>query len=176
MAEPRRYPMPAPQLSQLSQESQRWRPGPGHRMVATVSTGFSRHVLAQKAADVEMPRLWEAQPSAQVCTHTNEYTNIGGPQMAQRVVSWLICNGRLRVHTINAIGQRKGCIIEVEDVDTGERVHGSPEGWSDWSTRSAGPVASWTRYQPGRLTRPRSARYLLLLHVRWISQRCKRAP
>src|SRR5260370_36946556 len=41
------------------------------------------------------------------------------------VVSWLICNGRLRVHAINAIGQRKGRIIEIEDVDTGERVHGS---------------------------------------------------
>jgi hypothetical protein len=45
--------------------------------------------------------------------------------MAQLVVSWLICNGRLRVHAINAIGQRKGRIIEVEDVDTGERVHGT---------------------------------------------------
>ena len=46
--------------------------------------------------------------------------------MAQLVVSWLICSGRVRVHAINAIGQRKGRIIEVEDVDTGERVHGSP--------------------------------------------------
>jgi hypothetical protein len=45
--------------------------------------------------------------------------------MAQLVVSWFICNGRLRVHAINAIGQRKGRIIEVEDVDTGERFHGS---------------------------------------------------
>jgi hypothetical protein len=66
-----------------------------------------------------------AQPSAQVCRHTNEYTNIGGPQMAQLVVSWLICNGRLRVHAINAIGQRKGRVIEIEDVDSGERVHGT---------------------------------------------------
>ena len=45
--------------------------------------------------------------------------------MAQLVVSWFICNGRLRVHAINAIGQRKGRIIEVEDVDTGGRCHGS---------------------------------------------------
>jgi hypothetical protein len=67
-----------------------------------------------------------AQPSAQVCTHTNEYTNIGGPQMAQLVVSWLICSGRIRVHAINAIGQRKGRIVEVEEVETGELVHGSP--------------------------------------------------
>jgi hypothetical protein len=45
--------------------------------------------------------------------------------MAQLVVSWFICNGRLRVHAINAIGQRKGRIIELEDVDTGDRFHGS---------------------------------------------------
>ena len=46
--------------------------------------------------------------------------------MAQLVVSWLICSGRIRVHAINAIGQRKGRIVEVEEVETGERVHGSP--------------------------------------------------
>jgi hypothetical protein len=45
--------------------------------------------------------------------------------MAQLVVSWSICNGRLRVHAINAIGQTKGRIIEVEDIETGERFHGS---------------------------------------------------
>ena len=44
--------------------------------------------------------------------------------MAQTIVSWLICNGRLRVHAINAIAQRRGRIIEIEDVDTGERYHG----------------------------------------------------
>src|SRR3984893_11391632 len=48
----------------------------------------------------------------------------GGP-MAQLVVSWPICNGRLRVHAINAVGRRSGRIIEIEDIDTGERVHGS---------------------------------------------------
>ena len=45
--------------------------------------------------------------------------------MAQIVVSWLICNGRLRVHAIDAVGRRSGRIIEIEDIDTGERVHGS---------------------------------------------------
>jgi hypothetical protein len=45
--------------------------------------------------------------------------------MAQIVVSWPICNGRLRVHAINAVGRRSGRIIEIEDIDTGERVHGS---------------------------------------------------
>jgi hypothetical protein len=48
-----------------------------------------------------------------------------GAPMAQLVVSWPICNGRLRVHAINAVGRRSGRIIEIEDIDTGERVHGS---------------------------------------------------
>ena len=45
--------------------------------------------------------------------------------MAQLVVSWFICDGRFRVHAINAVGRRSGGIIEIEDIDTGERVHGS---------------------------------------------------
>ena len=45
--------------------------------------------------------------------------------MAQLSVSWFICRGRLRVHAINAVGRRSGRIIEIEDIDTGERVHGS---------------------------------------------------
>ncbi len=45
--------------------------------------------------------------------------------MAQLVVSWFICDGRLRVHAINAVGRRSGRIIEIEDIDTGERVHGT---------------------------------------------------
>jgi hypothetical protein len=46
--------------------------------------------------------------------------------MAQLVVSWFICDGTFRVHAINAVGRRKGRIIEVEVVDKGERLHGSP--------------------------------------------------
>ena len=45
--------------------------------------------------------------------------------MAQLVVSWLVDDGRFRVHAINAVGRRKGRIIEVEEVETGERFHGS---------------------------------------------------
>jgi len=45
--------------------------------------------------------------------------------MAQLLVSWLICDGSFRVYAINAVGRRKGRIIEVEEVDTGERFHGS---------------------------------------------------
>ena len=35
------------------------------------------------------------------------------------------CDGAFRVHAINAVGRRKGRIIEVEEVDTGERFYGS---------------------------------------------------
>ena len=45
--------------------------------------------------------------------------------MAQSVVSWSIYDGAIRVHAINPVGRRKGRIIEVEVVDTGERFHGS---------------------------------------------------
>jgi hypothetical protein len=45
--------------------------------------------------------------------------------MAQLSVSWFICDGRFRVHAINAVGRRSGRIIETEDIDTGERVHDS---------------------------------------------------
>jgi hypothetical protein len=45
--------------------------------------------------------------------------------MAQIVVSWFVSNGRFRVHAINTVGRRKGRIIEVEEVDSGERFHGS---------------------------------------------------
>jgi hypothetical protein len=46
--------------------------------------------------------------------------------MAQLSVSWFICDGRFRVHAINAVGRRSGRVIEIEDTDTGERIHGSP--------------------------------------------------
>jgi hypothetical protein len=45
--------------------------------------------------------------------------------MAQQIVSWFVSDGRFRVHAINAVGRRKGRIIEVEEVDSGERFHGA---------------------------------------------------
>ena len=50
----------------------------------------------------------------------------GMERMAQLMVSWFISDGRFRVHAVNAVGRRKGRIIEVEEVETGERFHGSP--------------------------------------------------
>jgi len=45
--------------------------------------------------------------------------------VAQLVVSWFIYDGAIRVHAINAVGRRKGRIIEVEEGDTGETFQGS---------------------------------------------------
>ena len=45
--------------------------------------------------------------------------------MAQQMISWFVSNGRFRVHAINAVGRRKGRIIEVEEVDSRERFYGS---------------------------------------------------
>ena len=45
--------------------------------------------------------------------------------MAQTITSWFICDGRYRVHAINVVGRRRARIIEIEDVDSRERFHGS---------------------------------------------------
>src|ERR1700754_1221789 len=45
--------------------------------------------------------------------------------MAQAITSWFISEGKFRVHAIKAVGRRSARIIEIEDVDTGERFHGS---------------------------------------------------
>jgi hypothetical protein len=46
--------------------------------------------------------------------------------VAQVVVSLFICGGKFRVHAVNAVGSCSGRLIEIEDVDSGERLHGSP--------------------------------------------------
>jgi hypothetical protein len=51
--------------------------------------------------------------------------NTEGTVMAQTIVSWFICDGRYRVHAINAVGRQSAKIIEIEDIDSGERFHGS---------------------------------------------------
>jgi hypothetical protein len=47
--------------------------------------------------------------------------------MGQAITSWFICGGRYRVHAIEAVGRRNARIIEIEDVDSGERFHGSAQ-------------------------------------------------
>ena len=50
--------------------------------------------------------------------------------MAQLIHSRFICDGRYRVHAVEGVGRRKPRIIEIEVVDTGERIHGSAR-WLD---------------------------------------------
>lgn len=45
--------------------------------------------------------------------------------MAQVIESRFICDGRYRIHSINAVGRHRGRIIEIEDVDRRERFHGT---------------------------------------------------
>ena len=45
--------------------------------------------------------------------------------MAQFLMSWLVADGRFRISAINGIGRRKGRVIEVEVIATGERFYGS---------------------------------------------------
>jgi hypothetical protein len=45
--------------------------------------------------------------------------------MAQVIESRFICDGRYRIHSINAVGRHRSRIIEVEDVDSRERFHGT---------------------------------------------------
>jgi hypothetical protein len=46
--------------------------------------------------------------------------------VAQHLVSWLLVDGRFRIHAVNGVGRRKRRIIEVEVIATGEHFHGSP--------------------------------------------------
>ena len=45
--------------------------------------------------------------------------------MAQHITSWFICDGRYRVDAIRATGRQLARIIEIEDIESGERFHGS---------------------------------------------------
>jgi len=48
-----------------------------------------------------------------------------GDPVAQFLMSWLLVGGRFRIHAINGVGRRKGRIIEVEVIATGEHFYGS---------------------------------------------------
>ena len=45
--------------------------------------------------------------------------------MAQLIESSFICDGRFRLLTIQPMGRKIGRIIEIEEVDTRERIHGT---------------------------------------------------
>jgi hypothetical protein len=45
--------------------------------------------------------------------------------MAQVIESWFICDGRYRIHSVKPVGGHPERIIEIEDVDSRQRFHGS---------------------------------------------------
>jgi hypothetical protein len=45
--------------------------------------------------------------------------------MAQAIESWFICDGRYRVEYVNPVGLHPERIIEIENIDTRERFHGT---------------------------------------------------
>ena len=47
--------------------------------------------------------------------------------VGQAITSWVICDGRYRVHAVKAMGRRRARIIEIEDIRSGERFHGSAQ-------------------------------------------------
>jgi hypothetical protein len=67
--------------------------------------------------------VWEQATVTAAAVLVKESTE--GTVMAQTIVSWFICDGRYRVHAINAVGRRCARIVEIEDIDSGERFHGS---------------------------------------------------
>jgi hypothetical protein len=75
--------------------------------------------------------------------------------MAQAITGWSICDGKYRAHAINAVGRRRARIIEIEDIDTGARFHGSArklqslfEALGSSGLREPEKVASLIRSQP----------------------------
>ena len=44
--------------------------------------------------------------------------------MAQAINSNFICDGRYCIHSIEAVGEHKARVIEIEDVDSRQRFHG----------------------------------------------------
>ena len=45
--------------------------------------------------------------------------------MARATERWFICNGRYRIHSVKPVGGHPERIIEIEDVDSRKRFHGS---------------------------------------------------
>jgi len=72
---------------------------------------------------VGLGSVWEQATVTAAAVLVKESTE--GTVMAQTIVSWFICDGRYRVHAINAVGRRCARIVEIEDIDSGERFHGS---------------------------------------------------
>jgi hypothetical protein len=89
-------------------------------MVGMKSTSRACKLSCQWSLDCHLGRL--ILSSMRGTSLDMEYS---GAIMAQSITSWFICDGRCRVDAIKAMGRRSARIIEIEDVDSGERFHGS---------------------------------------------------
>ena len=87
------------------------------KLARSVNELWRYHEMATPGACIANRRRGTDRLSAKASTE--------GSVMAQAITSWFICDGRFRVHAINAVGRRRARIIEIEEVDTGERFHGS---------------------------------------------------
>ena len=63
--------------------------------------------------------------------------------MAQAITSWFICDGRFRVHAINAVGRRRAKIIEIEEVDKASAFMALRESLSACSVARSAALANW---------------------------------
>ena len=71
--------------------------------------------------------------------------------MAQLIESWLVCGGRYRIHGIGGLGRRKGRIVEVEVIGTGELIHGSARWLEKLARELAGPASTAWEQTPKSL-------------------------
>ena len=78
--------------------------------------------------------------------------------MAQFLMSWLLVGDRFRIHAINGVGRRKGRIIEVEVIVTGERFHGSARRMERLvrALQGSAPMTTGVMIRPGHLAGRRS--------------------
>ena len=70
--------------------------------------------------------------------------------MAQVIESRFICDGRYRIQSINAVGRRRGRIIEIEDVDRRVRFHDTASNLERLVLRLLGPAHRDRRDGPKR--------------------------
>ena len=59
--------------------------------------------------------------------------------MAQAIETRFICDGRYRIHSIKALGRHRGRIIEIENVDSRLRFHGTASKLKQMALKLSGP-------------------------------------
>jgi hypothetical protein len=93
----------------------------GHQMATSPGLG--------SPSAIQYPSIFRIQPEFvrdEISTRNVPAANHPyGGTVAQIIESSFICDGRFRVFAIKPVGRKTGRIIEIEEVDTGKRVHGT---------------------------------------------------